>query len=258
VEAKDLGVSLERTEKTEQVEGYRQTLPNLLLTNAVEFRWYVDGAMREKGRLATIGPTKRLTWDAPGAARAEHLLQGFLTYTAQAITQPQALAERLARQAHFLRDRVIEAMEHGQASAPSHALYQAFKEGLMPELTVTDFAEVFVQTLVYGCFAVCYHHPGQVPFQRPDVLQELPTTHPFLRRVFATISGPDLESEPYIDGVHDLAQVLAVTNMEAVLADVGNAIHQEDLVVHWYETFLAAYDRVSDSWQRRAARRSRG
>src|SRR5207244_7999951 len=36
--------------------------------------------------------------------------------------------------------------------------------------------------------------------------------------------------------------LLAATDMDAVLADFGKRTRQEDPVVHFYETFLAAYD----------------
>lgn len=48
VEAKDVGVSLGETERGEQLKRYRRALGNLLLTGQLEFRWYVDGELREK------------------------------------------------------------------------------------------------------------------------------------------------------------------------------------------------------------------
>ncbi|MFM7369057.1 MAG: hypothetical protein ACKO2Z_14965, partial [Sphaerospermopsis kisseleviana] len=50
VEAKDVGVDLANIEKTEQLERYRESHigANFILTNYLEFRWYVDGKMRLK------------------------------------------------------------------------------------------------------------------------------------------------------------------------------------------------------------------
>ncbi len=42
--------------------------------------------------------------------------------------------------------------------------------------------------------------------------------------------------------VNDLAQVLAQADMEAILKDFGKRTAKEDPVVHFYETFLTAYD----------------
>src|SRR5207247_1923107 len=67
-------------------------------------------------------------------------------------------------------------------------------------------------------------------------------TNPLLRQLFNFIAGPDLDEEPYAGFVDDLVQLLADTDMDAVLADFGRRTRQEDPVVHFYETFLAAYD----------------
>ena len=51
-----------------------------------------------------------------------------------------------------------------------------------------------------------------------------------------------MDDEPYAGFVDDLAQLLADTDMDAVLADFGRRSGREDPVIHFYETFLAAYD----------------
>jgi len=51
-----------------------------------------------------------------------------------------------------------------------------------------------------------------------------------------------LSAEPYVGFVNDLIQVLAQSDMEAILADFGRRTRREDPMVHFYETFLAAYD----------------
>ena len=43
LECKDIGVSLDEAAKSEQLKRYRQNLPSLVLTDYLEFRWYVDG-----------------------------------------------------------------------------------------------------------------------------------------------------------------------------------------------------------------------
>ena len=55
VEAKDVGKSLDDAERSEQLRRYLRALPNLVLTDYLEFRWYVDGARRAIARLAPAG-----------------------------------------------------------------------------------------------------------------------------------------------------------------------------------------------------------
>jgi hypothetical protein len=43
VETKDIGESLDRIEKSDQLKRYLKALNNLILTDYLEFRWYVNG-----------------------------------------------------------------------------------------------------------------------------------------------------------------------------------------------------------------------
>src|SRR5260370_29889613 len=57
VEAKDVGASLDEAAKSEQVkQRYLPALPNFLLTDYLEFRWFVNGEARDKFRLAEEKP----------------------------------------------------------------------------------------------------------------------------------------------------------------------------------------------------------
>src|SRR6266571_929835 len=48
-EAKDVGVSLDEAAKSEQIKKrYLPALPNLVLTEYLEFRWFVEGAERDR------------------------------------------------------------------------------------------------------------------------------------------------------------------------------------------------------------------
>src|SRR6266853_4421486 len=47
IEAKGIGEDLAEAERSEQLKRYLAALPNLLLTDYVEFRWFVNGEKRE-------------------------------------------------------------------------------------------------------------------------------------------------------------------------------------------------------------------
>ena len=253
VEAKDIPVSLDaierdarlsepKTREGAQLKRYLHALDNLVLTNYIEFRWYVRQEKRMSASLTTPKADKRLPFDNDGAGAVASLLRGFLEYDVEPIRKPSELARRMARLAHMIRDIIVEAFEQKRASEQLKDLYNAFKEVLLPELTPPEFADMFAQTLAYGLFAARYNHKGRKAFRREDAAKEIPRTNPFLRRLFGTIAGPDLDDEPFVGFVDDLAQLLGMTDMEAVLADFGKHTRQEDPIVHFYETFLAQYD----------------
>jgi hypothetical protein len=242
LEAKDVGKSLDEAEHSEQMSRYLPALGNLVLTDYLEFRWYVNGEQRLVGRLAKRSKGGRLSPNGGGIPVVQELLKGFLEHRPEPLTSPRELAERMARLAHIIRDIIVADLEAGTASGLLRDVKQAFVEVLIPDLSDADFADMFAQTVAYGLFAARCNHAGPDPFQRAEAAAEIPKTNPFLRRLFATITGPDLEDEPFAGFVTDLAQLLADTDIKAVLADFGKRTGRGDPVVHFYETFLAAYD----------------
>ncbi|HEX5548210.1 MAG TPA: hypothetical protein VFX24_12425, partial [Ktedonobacterales bacterium] len=242
VEAKDIGVSLTETLKTDQLDRYRRALENLVLTDYLEFRWFLKGEQHMTVRLAEV-KNGHVVADHEGMKKAEDLLVSFLGQSPELIRSPRDLAQRMARLTHMIRDLAMESFARKSASDMLIGLYDSFKQVLIPDLAEPDFADMFAQTLAYGLFAARSRHNGASgPFRREDAAREIPKTNPFLRRLFAAITGPDLDDEPFAGFVDDLTQLLARADMEAILADFGHRTRQEDPIVHFYETFLTAYD----------------
>lgn len=256
IEAKDIGARLDDIERDagraapatregDQLKRYLRALPNLLFTDYLEFRWYTDGNRRQVARLADVGPGNKMSSQQNGVQDVAGLLDNFLSHQPEPITKPQDLALRMARLTHIIRDIIIQAYERNAASNLLWGWRKAFAEVLIADLDqphkTAEFADMFAQTLAYGLFTarIMDTSPG---FTRNEAQRLIPHTNPFLRRFFAQISGIDLDDEPYAGFVDDLAALLEQTDMEAVLADFGKRTRQQDPVVHFYETFLAAYD----------------
>jgi predicted helicase len=241
VEAKDVGIALDAVEESTQLDRYRAALSNLILTDYLEFRWYVNGEWRRTARLASLDAGGAIQSSASGEKEVLDLLGDFLAQNPPKLTKPRELAERMARLTRLIRDIVVTSFERDEATEFLRDLRNAFEEVLIPQLSVPDFADMFGQTIAYGLFAARANHDSSKPFTRRDAAYEIPRTNPFLRKLFAAITGPDLEDEPYAGLAEDLAQLLAVTDMKAVLSEFGRE-SRSDPVVHFYETFLAAYD----------------
>ena len=242
IEAKEPGAPLDTIEQSEQLQRYR-TLPNLLLTDFLTFRWYVDGARRQEVRLGQLDSSGQLRRaSAAEQEQAIELLGAFLAHAPAPVNDPRELAERLARLTHLIRGVIVNALAADDASTMLRDLRQAFEQTLVPDQSAEEFADMFAQTLAYGLFAARCNHTESAPFRRLGAAAEIPKTNPFLRLLFNTITGPELDDEPYAGFVDDLAQLLADTDMAAALADFGRRSGREDPVIHFYETFLAAYE----------------
>lgn len=240
VEAKDVGKSLDEAEKSEQLQRYLDSLTNLILTDYLEFRWYVDGECRLKARLGASARDGKISWDKAGAEAVTEFLSGFLHHRAEKVGTPKELAERMARQAHMIRNLIIAAFEKEPESGSLHTQLVAFRDNLIPSLSVEQFADMYAQTITYGLFAARCAAPDNKDFTRQNAAYLLPKTNPFLRKLFNSIAGPELDDRiAWL--VDDLVQLLAQADMEAVLRDFGKRTAKEDPVVHFYETFLKEY-----------------
>ena len=245
IEAKDVGKSLDDAERSEQLRRYLRALPNLVLTDYLEFRWYVDGERRSVARLARPSASGKLTAEKDGSQAVRQLLGDFLAHKPQPIASPQALAVRMARLAHMTRDIIVAAFEQGQVSDLLAGWRHAFADILIADLDqpekTGEFADMLAQTLAYGLFSarVMDTSPG---FTRQEAQHLIPKTNPFLRDFFYQVSGPQMDDEPFAGFVADLVALLADADMVSILAEFGKRTGQEDPIMHFYETFLAAYD----------------
>ncbi len=241
IEAKDVGKSLDEAEHSEQLQRYCDSLTNLVLTDYLEFRWYVDGERRLSARLGTPIRDGRVRRDKAGIEAVTWLVDDFLSHRAAPVGTAKELAQRMARLAHMIRDLIIAAFAKEPESGSLHAQFLAFRDNLIPDLSTEQFADMYAQTIAYGLFAARCNQSTGTGFTRQNAAYLLPKTNPFLRKLFNHIAGPDLDDRiAWL--VDDLAQLLAQADMEAVLKDFGKRTAKEDPVVHFYETFLAAYD----------------
>ena len=241
IEAKDIGKPLDVIEREEQLKRYRQGLHNLILTDYLEFRWYVWGEHRLTARLARVAENGRLKAAKNGAEEVAALLHEFLHSRVAVINNPRELAVRMAALARLLRAMILEIFAVENSVGTLHAQMEGFRRVLLHDLTKEQFADMYAQTIAYGLFAARCNTKTDGHFIREQAAYDLPKTNPFLRRMFSHIAGPDLH-EQLVWIVNDLTSILERTDIAAILKDFGRSTRREDPVVHFYETFLAAYD----------------
>lgn len=241
VEAKDVGIDLRKVERSDQLKRYKAALPNLILTDYLEFRHFVNGAHRATARVAEDDGDGKLQVDKAGVKEVERLLRSFLATEAPSVGTPKELAERLAAQAREIRSLIGRTFEKEPKRGQLHTQLQAFRRTLIPDLKHEAFADMYAQTIAYGLFAARTTTDNPDAFSRRTAGWDLPRTNPFLRNLFNEIAGPGLD-ERVAWIVDDLAELLRRADMAAILGNFGRRTRTEDPVVHFYETFLGAYD----------------
>lgn len=243
IEAKDIGENLDAVEQSEQLKRYRDALGNLLLTDYLVFRRYVDGELRETLRLARLDARGKLKPE-PGAEDAlANLLATFLASRAQRIGTSQQLARRLALLARMLKDTLEAALKHDVAESKDSMLLRhlgEMREELIKDLPTDRFADMYAQTIVYGMLTARLNHQT-AGFTRQGAVFEIPESNPFLNGLFVDLAGPALDHRIRW-AVDDLAELLAHADTGQIMADYKHFKQGRDWVFDFYETFLKEYD----------------
>jgi len=245
IEAEAYGVSLDHLtgHAKEQNDRFRANLDNFLLTNHLVFRLYLGGELVDSAKLPIPPDSGAVKVSASDAGALAILLERFMSGQLPSITDPRDLATHLARRTRQMGNEVRAAIA-SQIRPESGDLigqYHAFRDVLLPDLTEAQFADMYAQTVAYGLFAARCAAPTGMNFSRQSAADLVPKTNPFLRKLFQQVAAHDLDDR-VAWMADDIAQLLAHAPMADILTDFGARTKQEDPVVHFYETFLAAYD----------------
>ena len=241
VECKDIGTDLDKAEESVQLQRYRDALPNLILTDFLEFRWYANGELRMTAILGEPKSDGGLKSKPGGDLSVTNLFNEFLTATVESVTDPADLAQRMAAKTRLLRDKFLEILSDDQdKSADLKELMNSYREVLIEGLDAPEFADLQAQTVAYGMFAArCLHQGPPADFNRMTAI--FLRTTPFLDAVLNQIAGSDAD-ERITWILDDLTRLLARADMDSILKDFGKKNKQQDPIVYFYEDFLQAYD----------------
>ena len=242
VEAKDLHIGIRgmKDSNKNQQDRYRAALPNLIYTNGLDWDFYRDGDLVESVTIASFVTGIQPKPDQYGTL--ENLLRDFTAQRPQTITSPKELAERMAGKANLIKDVLGNTLrEDAGLQSELAAQYQGFKENLIHDITPEDFADIYAETIAYGMFAARLHDSTLDTFSRQEALELLPKSNPFLRSLFTYVAGYDLDDRvAWI--IDDLARVFRACDVAKLMEGFGKLSGQNDPFLHFYETFLAAYN----------------
>jgi predicted helicase len=246
IEAKDIGKSLDHKSYDEQFERYRAKLPNLIITDYLEFRLYREGELKQTISIAKL-VNKRLVADPTQFDAFATFIREFATHISETIGTPAKLADMMAGKARLLANVIEKALLQDKAglfvNSSLNEQLEAFRKILIHTITEREFADIYAQTIAYGLFAARIQEIQAQDFSRQKAASLIPQSNPFLRKLFQYVSGYEVDKR--IEWIVDaLALVFRHTDMAAVLTNFGKGAgkDQEDPIIHFYETFLAAYD----------------
>jgi predicted helicase len=239
IEAKSPGANLDDAEKSEQLRRYRESLPNLILTNFLEFRMYRNNDLIDKvevGRQSTLLNLKY----PPVPEKLDlffGLMEKFFSFSTPEIKTSSSLSIELAKKTRFL-ERVLQE-ELSRDNEEVTRFYKAFQEELIETLTKERFADLYAQTITYGLFAARMR--VQDGFNKDTAWRFIPESLPLLREIFYSFTGPHFP-ESLLWVVDDITQVLRKADISSINKEFKTTKWEEDPVINFYETFLATYN----------------
>jgi predicted helicase len=244
IEAKDIHIDLGKIQKTAQIKRYLESNigDNLILTNYLEFWWYVDGECEKTAKLADLEEGKIILINNLQPIR--ELLQLFLNQKAKDINNYYDLAKEMAAYTKTIRNAIQSSLEIETTTEELNQLKSTFKKLLLLDIDNDKFADMYAQTIAYGLFTAKIGHAqnsGQFAFNRTTASIYITDRIPFLKGLFDLVLGTDSVSKIHksIENLIDLFNTIDMTN---ILENFGQETRTEDPVIHFYETFLAAYE----------------
>jgi hypothetical protein len=256
VEAKDIGKPLESHEYKEQLDRYKRSLSNLIITDHLEFHLYRDGEFLSS---VSIGELRngQIISKPETHETFKDLIRDFCKYTGVTISSALKLSKMMAGKARLLAHAIENALiqdeqeSNNQDSATTNSLKEslaASRHVLIGDVSPKDFADIIARTASYGLFAARLYGSAMADFSRQMVPELIPESNPILRQLFQYLAGDDLDVR--IKWIIDaFADIFRTTDSATLLEDLRKTTQQDYPVIHFHENFLAEYDPTLHSKQ---------
>jgi len=244
IEVKDIGVSLDKIEKSEQLSRY-YGYDNLVLTDYLEFRFYRNGLKyTEPISIASYDKKERtLTYNPENFELLRKTLIQFTESHKEPIKSGKHLAKIMGGKAYRIRENAREMLSSPDKEKRSiYKVYETMKRQLIHDMSTDDFADMYAQTLVYGLFVARFHDTSPDTFTRSEARDLVPASNPLLKHFFDHIAGVDFDDR--LDSIVDeLCRVFSHSDISKLMNNYyGTEKGSKDPVIHFYEDFLQEYD----------------
>jgi type I restriction-modification system DNA methylase subunit len=207
-----------------------------------------------------LGRLRRLEQgELPIAVKALHSVPLVEWVFYEPIKTAGELARLLAEAARRIEQIIPKVYAAEKIDGYLHKLLKSFQRELLPTLQLTStnekdysFADIYAQTIAYALFTARVFsyvrdkregRDKETHFDRESAWKQLPETNPFLRRLFQDVSerSPEELGNELTSAIAEIFGILRAAKMDAILSDFHLKMNREDIVIRFYEDFLAAY-----------------
>jgi predicted helicase len=243
VEAKDVPVNLNDKSLKEQFDRYKHSLDNLIITNYLTFRWFTKGELVEEIAIGRENDNKIIPLNN-NFDQFIKIINQFASHHTESIKTSTELSKRMAAKAKLLAEIIETALEEdikNKNISEIYNQYKSFENILIANIKPKEFADLYAQTVAYGMFAAKISNNSTNGFTRVTAATTIPQSNPFLRKMFQSIAGFDLDTR--IAWIVDaLADLFNCVDISKIYAEIWKRT-ENDPIIHFYEDFLTDYDK---------------
>lgn len=253
IETKKQDENLDKILKTEQIKKYIELSQNLIVTNYLEFIWLKnDVIQRENLCYLSDLDNKKFQLSTEKAQNIEKMLLGFLSQVPQSITTPEVLATALAVRCKNLKDFIqteLTRQSEQNEKERLYDLYDAFRQNIFIELSISAFSDAFAQMLAYGLFLAGLNADTK-KISLTTAKDYIPSSFQLIKELIYFLD--ELEKPEYqptkwiIDEMIEIINQIEWAELQKNLSFSKNIKDSEnfdtDPYIYFYETFLSKYD----------------
>ncbi|MGL2595900.1 type ISP restriction/modification enzyme [Helicobacter pylori] len=239
IENKRVGTNLSQLLKSDQILKYLELNPNLMLTDYLNFMWVGKDEgnkplIKREISIASLDELSKSLKPNPQTERdLIELFRGFFNHEAAPITNAKDFANALSAPTKYLKDALIAYQKDDQVSS----IFKNFKEYLYEELSFEDFSDAFAQTLTYSLFLAKLNHPFE-KINLDNVRSSIPKNFAVIREMADFLKKLDAIQEiQWL--LNEILSLINHVDMDSIVKDLND---DKDPYLHFYETFLSAYD----------------
>ncbi len=250
IEVKKLGENLDNILKTDQLKRYKKMNSNIILTNYNEFIWLRNGEILERETFfyLTDLSDKQSNLKPKAINSVESIFNKFFLEAPEKIGTPKELSAQLAYRAQILREYINELLEKEKEKPTKDefwGLYKSFKDTLIEDLSIDEFADAYAQTVVYSLFLS--YLSNEKPITKESAHENIPGSFALLKEFFRFVNQYDLPShikwifEEIINVINNIDLHLLYTTLSFSAKKKEESI--KDPYIYFYEDFLKHYDK---------------
>lgn len=246
LETKDIGdtdVKGENPKKHKsQFDKYKNAVNTIAFTDYIKFYLFEKGVETKSAIIANFDNDKYvITNDDLQIQNFFDIVGKLAESDPQPIRSANMLAEIMAAKAKVIADLLNKAMtkaeeDRSEEDKGLHGKLRYFRNFLVHDMNFEQFTDFYAQTILYGLFIARLKDETSQTFSLQEAAELIPSTNPFLKRIFKYIALAELHSNiKWI--VDDLVSIFRVTEVQKILRNYG-----KDPIIHFYEDFLEKYN----------------